>query len=150
MVTFEMSNKLLEVFKSVHIASVLPVTEPTEDLQALLSTARMTLEMLPDLLASSDPPEVAELAFDPGEGLQVGEGAREDNFADLVFLDTKMFQLVMPEDVLYSLVVVPVLQAAEPAGECEAEVTDLDVTLSGLSDQSLPTVGAGHGEDTPR
>ena len=101
MAFFEMFNKLLDLVKRVDIASVLPVTEPTEDLQALLSTARMTLEMLPDLLTSSDPLEVADLTFDPGEGFQVGEGAREDNVvADLACLDTKMFHPHVPEDVL--------------------------------------------------
>ena len=100
MAFFEMFNKLLDVMERVDIESVIPVTEPTEDLQVLLSTARMTLEMLPDLLASSDPLKVADLAFDPGEGLQVGEGAREDNVADLVSLHTKMSRPVMPEDVL--------------------------------------------------
>ena len=92
MVSFEMLKKLLKSFKSIHISSVLSVTQPTEDLQVLLSTARMTLEMLPDLLASSDPLEVADLALDPGEGLQVGGGAREDNvLEDIGSLDTKMF-----------------------------------------------------------
>ena len=100
MVSFEMLKKLLESFKSVHISSVLSVTQPTEDLQVLLSTARMTLEMIPDLLNSSDPLEVADLAFGPGESLQVGERAREDNVADPVSIDTKMFQLEMPEDFL--------------------------------------------------
>ena len=149
MVLFEMSNKLLEVFKSVHTESVLPVTEPTEDLQVLLSTAWMTLEMLPDLLASSDPLEVADLAFGPGKA---GERVREDNVADLVKVDTKMFQLEMPQDVLQGLVVESVPQSAQPAGESEAEMTLLDVTLSGLAlaGKSLATVGAGPGGDTAR
>ena len=58
----------------------------------------------------------------------------------------------MPEDILYSLVVVPVLQAAQPAGESEVEMTCLDVTLSGLALQGncLATVGAGSGQDTAR
>ena len=73
MASLEMINKLLKVFKSVHIESVLLVTQPTEDVQVLLSTARMTLEMILDLLTSTDPLEVANLAFDPGECLQVGE-----------------------------------------------------------------------------
>ena len=71
MASLEMIDKLLEVFKSVHIESVLPLTQPTEDLQVLDSTT-MTLEMIADLLASSDPLEVADLAFNPGECLQVG------------------------------------------------------------------------------
>ena len=101
MVSFEMLSILLEVLKSVHKVPVIPVTKSTEDVQVLLSPALMMLEMVPDLLASSDPSEVADLAFDPGEGFQVGEGAREDNVvADLVCLDTKMFHPHVPEDVL--------------------------------------------------
>ena len=73
MAFFEMFQKFLAVLKSVDIESVLPVTEPTEDLQALLSTARMTLEMVPDLLANTDLPEAADLAVEPGECLQVVE-----------------------------------------------------------------------------
>ena len=90
---FEMINKLLDVVKSVDIESVMPVTQPAEDLQVLPSTTGMTLEMIPDLLNSSDPLEVADLAFGPGEA---GERVREDNVADLVKVDTKMFQLEMP------------------------------------------------------
>ena len=71
MASFEMLNKLLEISKSVHNLPVIPVTEPTEDVQILLSPARMTLEMVPDLPTSSDPIEVADLAFDPGECLQI-------------------------------------------------------------------------------
>ena len=149
MVSFEMLKKLLESFKSIHISSVLSVTQPTEDLQVLLSTARMTLEMIPDLLASSDPFKVADLAFGPGEA---GERVREDNVADLVKVDTKMFQPEMPQDVLQGLVVESVPQSAQPAGESEAEMTLLDVTLSGLAlaGKSLATVGAGPGGDTAR
>ena len=95
-----MINKLLDVVKSVDIESVLPVTQPAEDLQVLPSTTGMTLEMIPDLLNSSDPLEVADLAFGPGESLQVGDRAREDNVADPVSINTKMFQLEMPEDFL--------------------------------------------------
>ena len=95
-----MCNKLLKVLKVVDIASVLPVTEPTEDLQVLLSTARMTVEMLLDLLASTDPLEVAELALDPGEGLQVGERAREDDVVDIDSVEAKMFQTEMLVDIL--------------------------------------------------
>ena len=76
MVTYEMSNQLFEVFKGVDIESVLPVTQSTEDVQVLLSTTRMTLEMIPDLLASSDPLEVANLAFYPGECLLGWRGSQ--------------------------------------------------------------------------
>ena len=152
MAFFKVFHKLLDVMKSVDIQSVLPVAQPAQDLQVLLSTARMRLEMIPDLLTSSDPLEVADLAFGPGEGLQVGERAGEDHVADPVSLDTKMFQPEMPEDVLQSLVVVSVPQPAEPAGESELQVTLLDVTLSGLAlaGDSLATVGAGPGQDTAR
>ena len=71
MASFEMLNKLLEISKSVHNLPVIPVTQSAEDVHILLSSARMTLEMVPDLPASSDPPEVADLTFDPGECFQV-------------------------------------------------------------------------------
>ena len=97
--SFEMFNKLTKVLKSVDNLPVLGVTQPTQDVQVLLSTTRMTLDMLPDLPASSDPTEVTDLAFDPGECLQVGLGAREDNIADLVSC-FRMFEPEMPVDVL--------------------------------------------------
>ena len=58
----------------------------------------------------------------------------------------------MPQDVLQGLVVESVPQSAQPAGESEAEMTLLDVTLSGLAlaGKSLATVGAGPGGDTAR
>ena len=73
MACFEMINKLLIVLKSIHSLLVLLVvlTQPTEDLQVLLSTTRMTLEMIPDPRSTSDPTEVADLAFHLGEYLQV-------------------------------------------------------------------------------
>ena len=68
---FEMFNKKLEIMETVHIHPIIPVTQPTEDLQVLLSTTRMTQEMISDLLVPSDPLEVTDLAFDPGECLYV-------------------------------------------------------------------------------
>ena len=152
MVSFEMLGILLEVLKSVHKVPVIPVTKSTEDVQVLLSPALMMLEMVPDLLASSDPSEVADLAFDPGECLQVGLGAGEDNVAHLVPGHTKMFQPQVPEDVLQSLVEVPVRHVAQVAGESELSMTLSDVTLSCLSlpGNCLATVRAELGEDTAR
>ena len=151
MAFFEMFHKFLAVLKSVDIESVLPVTQPAEDLQVLLSTARMTLDMLPDLPASSDPAEVTDLAFDPGESLQVGLGARKDNVADLVSC-FRMFEPEMPVDVLQRLVIVSVSQPTQLAGEREEAMTLLDVKLSGLAlpGKSLATVGTEPGRKTPR
>ena len=98
MARFEMLNKHLEIMKTFHIHPIIPVTQSTEDLEVPLS--RMTQEMILDLLAPSDPLEVADRAFHPGEGLYVGERAREDDVADLVSLDTEMFQPEMPEDLV--------------------------------------------------
>ena len=149
---FEMFNKKLEIMETVHIHPIIPVTQPTEDLQVLLSTTRMTQEMISDLLVPSDPLEVTDLAFDPGECLQVGLGAGEDNVAHLVPGHTKMFQPQVPEDVLQSLVEVPVRHVAQVAGESELPMTLSDVTLSCLSlpGNCLATVRAELGEDTAR
>ena len=97
MAFFEMFHKLLAALKSVDIESVLPVTQPTEDLQALLSTTRMTLEeMIPDPRSTSDPTEVADLAFNLGECLQVVLMAREDD-ANLIDDFILMLQMLQPE-----------------------------------------------------
>ena len=98
MARFEMLNKHLEIMKTFHIHPIIPVTQSTEDLEVFLS--RMTQEMILDLLVPSDPLEVADRAFHPGEGLYVGERAREDDVADLVSLDTEMFQPEMPDDLV--------------------------------------------------
>ena len=99
MACFEMINKLLMILKSIHSLLVLLVvlTQPTEDLQVLLSTTRMTLEeMIPNPRSTSDPTEVADLAFHPGECLQVVLMAREYN-ANLIDDFILIFQMFQPE-----------------------------------------------------
>ena len=142
MASFEMLNKLLEISKSVHNHPVVPVTQPAEDVQILLSPALMTLEMVPDLPASSDPPEVADLALDPGEWLQVRHRARENDVADHVSVLTNVFEPEVTEDVLERLVVISTVHVAEFAGESELKMTLLDVTLCSLTlpGNSLATV----------